>query len=83
VGEGVTIVAAIEAVALVAVVYLMLRHQRVSESAWTEERRELVNRIQAPERLPIAPQPTFEMPEFEPDEMHLVGTIGDVPEADG
>lgn len=90
-----TIIAAILAVALVVVVYLMLRHQRASDvaaatertelllsqadqaRAWTEERRELLTRIQRPEYVPVAPMPVFQAPESEPDEINLVGTIAE------
>lgn len=44
-----TIVAAIEAVTIVVVVFLMLRHQGAQERLWGEERRELLNRVQRPD----------------------------------
>jgi hypothetical protein len=42
---------------------------------WAEERRELLNRIQAPSFIPTAPQYQFEAPEREPDEYARVGSI--------
>ena len=43
---------------------------------WTSERRELLNRIQRPEWLPVASE-GFEMPEPEPDEFNMIGTISE------
>lgn len=43
--------------ALVAVVVLFLRRQREQEQAWTDERRELLTRIQRPEIVPIKRPP--------------------------
>jgi uncharacterized protein (DUF362 family) len=72
------IVASLEAVALVAIVVLMLRHQAASEVAWTAERRELLTRIQRPEHVPTAQTPAFEWPvDDESDEIELVGTIAE------
>lgn len=70
-----TVVACILAVALVAVVWLLLRHHSQLEQAWTTERRELLTRIQAPERIPMDSPVEFAVPEPEPDEMDKVGTI--------
>ena len=58
-----------------------LQHDRERQK-WTEERRELLNRIQAPEKsgFVAAPQ-VFEIPEPEPDEWDQVGTIVNDPEA--
>lgn len=39
-----------------------------------EERRELLNRIQAPDRIPL-PAMSFEIPELEDDDSAVVGTI--------
>jgi hypothetical protein len=41
---------------------------------WASERRELLNRIQRPEWLPVASE-GFVTPEPEPDEFNLVGVI--------
>ena len=70
-----TAVAAIEAVALLVIVWLFLRHQQISEEAWTVERRELLTRIQRPEIIPGPSLPRFEFEPEEPDELELVGTI--------
>jgi hypothetical protein len=43
-----------------------------------QERRQLADRIQAPDRLPVQPV-QFQMPVFEPDEIDMVGTIADDP----
>ena len=40
------------------------------------ERRELLNRVQRPEWLPV-PQEAFSTPEVEPDEFNLVGVISE------
>ena len=50
-------------------------HQERSE--WLVERRELTDRVQAPERLPSAQTADFVLPEFEPDEFNLVGVISE------
>lgn len=39
------------------------------------ERRELLERIQRPERIPLAEVPGFVLPEAEPDEYELVGSV--------
>lgn len=70
-----TIVACLLAAALVAVVWLLLLHHSGAEKAWTLERRELLTRIQAPERIPMDSPVEFAVPEPEPDEMDKVGTI--------
>lgn len=44
-------------------------------AAWTDERRELLNRIQHPEILPTAASAPFVVPEFEPDDIGQVGEI--------
>ena len=45
---------------------------------WASERSELLNRIQAPERLPAAQIADFDFPEPELDEFNLVGTIAEM-----
>lgn len=62
-------------VALVLVVGLMLRAQARERAAVAVERHELLNRIQAPDRLPVAPRPDFVLPEHEPDEWNQVGSV--------
>lgn len=69
------IVACLEAAALVAVVHLLLRHHTQSETAWTAERRELVSRIQAPDRIPIRETAEMVIPEREEDEWATVGRV--------
>lgn len=80
------VVCGVLAVALIAVVVVLTRsHQRVvdrltgahavAEEAWVQERRELINRVQAPEHIPRGSVQQFEMPEIEPDDSNLVGQI--------
>lgn len=78
------IVAAIEAAgllvlagALVAVVYMFIAAQAATDTAIADERRELLNRIQRPEQLPVAAMPAFVFPEPVEDEIGLVGTIAE------
>lgn len=50
--------------------------QHVKErEAWTEERRELLNRIQRPEVVQAGPVADFPTPDVEQDELGLVGSI--------
>ena len=72
-----TIVAAIEAAAIVAVVWLLIRAYLQAQAAWALERRELLNRVQRPEMIPASTVEPFEVPEPEPDFSHLVGTIAE------
>ena len=76
------IVSGILAVALVAVVHLLLRYHRQAESTWEKERRELLNRIQRPEVVPLPDVPGFVLPEPEEDFSALVGTIAEPEEAE-
>jgi hypothetical protein len=72
------ILASLEAAAIVAVVFLMLKHQTVQEQAWTAERRELLERIQRPDRIPTSTIDPFVFnTDTEPDEFGLVGTIAE------
>lgn len=71
-----TIVAALEAVALVAVVFLFLRYTRAREGEAARERRELADRIQRPDQLPAREAPEFvEPPPREDDQLSMVGKI--------
>lgn len=74
------VVAGLEAVALVAVVFLLLRHFAASERAWADERRELLNRVQRPDHIPLPSTEQFVFPEQEDDELNKVGTIAPPPE---
>ena len=49
-------------------------HQERAE--WLSERRELLNRVQRPEWLPVASQ-AFSAPEPELDEFNMVGVISE------
>lgn len=71
----VAVIAAILAVALVVVVRLFLRHQAALESAWADERRELLTRIQRPEMVPVPTGAPVVFPEQEDDDWGAVGTI--------
>lgn len=70
-----TVVACLEAVAIVVVVLLLLRHQGEEQARWAVERRELLNRIQRPDQIPVAPRPEFLTPDQEDDFAAEVGTI--------
>lgn len=59
-----------------------LDRQRV-EKAWTQERRELLERIQRPERPPVEPATPFDIPEQPQDEWNLVNTISYEPQPEG
>lgn len=54
-------VVVLQALLLVALVVLFLRHMRAQEEAWTDDRRELLNRIAQPTAIalkrPAAPTP--------------------------
>jgi len=52
---------------------------RQEREEWLSERRELLNRVQAPERLPSAQLADFASPEFEPDEFNMIGSIAEAP----
>ena len=67
------------AVALVAVVRILTVAHAASEREWAVQRRELLERIQRPERPPTVTGARFEVPEQEPDEWNLVGTISHDP----
>lgn len=61
--------------ALVLVVRLLLQRITTAETAVADERRELLNRIQRPDVLPIASSTPFVVPEQEPDDIGEVGEI--------
>ena len=53
-----------------------LDHQHTqAAAAWVTERRELLNRVQAPQFVPQGPVTEFVVPNLEPDEIDEVGTI--------
>lgn len=60
---------------LILFLYAQQRAHQQAEAAWTAERRELVTRIQAPERIPVDASAAFVVPEREPDEWNKVGTV--------
>jgi hypothetical protein len=71
-----TIVAVVEAVALVAVVLLFLHHIRALERACARERSQLADRIQRPDLLPVREATHFVEPAAkEDDELSMVGRI--------
>lgn len=53
--------------------YTMLSERR----EWASERSLLLNRVQAPDRLPLGQNADFVVPEVEPDEFDFVGVIHD------
>jgi hypothetical protein len=75
-----TVVAALALVALVAAIALFSRDRDRSEARWTLERRELLNRIQRPEMVPLPTAEGFVVPERLPDEWAQVGQIDIDPE---
>ena len=77
------IVACLEAVALVVLVVLFLHHIQSIQDQAAAERRELANRIQAPDRLPPLDVSLIPLPQDdELDEIDLVGTVME-PKTDG
>jgi hypothetical protein len=71
-----TVVAIVEAVALVAVVLAFLVYTRAREKDSILERRALADRIQRPELLPAREAPQFvEPPPRESDQLSMVGKI--------
>ena len=71
-----TVVAIVEAVALVAVVFGFLIYTRAREADQAKERRELADRIQRPEILPAREAPAFVEPApREDDQLSMVGKI--------
>lgn len=69
------LLACVEAVAIVATAFLCLRHISRLEDAWSDERRELLTRIQHPEIVPVKAADDYKIPEQIPDEWNLVGEI--------
>ena len=66
-------------ICLVLITRLLVEDQREAQAEWALERRELLNRIQHPEFVPTTPR-SLSLPEQEPDEWNLVGTIAPPPE---
>lgn len=76
---GVALVLAL--IALVVIVREILARHATEQASWTDERRELLNRIQRPEFLPVASPGNYVIPEPEPDEIGQVGEIMFDPDA--
>jgi len=76
------IAVALEAVTLVAIVTFLLRYHAKQAEAWTRERRELLNRVQRPEVIPVSAGDGFAVPDTAPDEINLVGQIDFDPDAE-
>jgi hypothetical protein len=71
-----TVVAVVEAVALVLVVIAFLHHLRSVEKRGAAERRQLADRIQRPDLLPAREAVVFaEAPPRKDDQMDMVGRI--------
>lgn len=49
--------------------------RRDAEAVWASERRELINRVQAPQFVPREPVIGFQVPEPEPDGIEEVGQV--------
>lgn len=65
----------VEAAVIVAAVFLCLRHISQLEASWADERRELLNRIQRPEIVPVKPTEGYVIPDQEPDGWNDIGEI--------
>lgn len=76
------VVAVIPSLALLVVIRSLGEAHRAAQKQWAEERRELLNRIQAPERSAfVSPDAaTYELPDETPDEFNLVGSLVNDPE---
>lgn len=77
-----TVLCGLLIVALVAVVWLLLRSQATERAEAAAQLQTMADRVQRPDRLPVAPRPSFVMPNPEPDESHLVGSISFEPRPD-
>lgn len=75
-----SLIAVILAASLVLTIGLFLRHIAGLERAWTAERRELLTRIQRPELVPLPRSGPVALPDPEPDERDLVGTVAFIPD---
>lgn len=62
-------------VATLIVLCLVVRAHEAAQAQWFLERRELLNRIQAPQHIPLTAPEDFVVPETEDDDSNLVGTI--------
>jgi hypothetical protein len=62
-------------VALLCVVVRLTQLAERRERAWSQERSELLNRIQRPELIPVKATPQKPRPVREPDGLHKVGRI--------
>lgn len=67
-------------VAFLVALWLQQEGHREAQAQWALERRELLNRIQKPEVLPMPSFGQFSAPEQPADEFNLVGTIRNDPE---
>ena len=77
---AVVLMAAVAACALLLAYKQQKAHQQAHVD-WALERRELINRIQHPEILPLGREPEpYEIPERQPDEWAKVGEITIDPE---
>jgi hypothetical protein len=65
------------AVLFAGTVYLLISSHREAQAQWVLERRELLNRIQAPQHIPLGSVSDFVVPEREEDGTELVGTIAE------
>jgi hypothetical protein len=66
-------------IALIAMLLIFVlaqdRQHAKQHEAWTAERRELLNRIQRPDHLPVASRPDFLVPDRAPDEWNDVNRV--------
>ena len=70
--------------ALVFLIIVLAREYTIAleRREWASERRELLNRIQRPEVLPVVSERDFVIPEVEPDEFDMIGSIQEAHVAD-
>jgi hypothetical protein len=68
-------IAVVWALFTITLLWVQGRNHSSAQEEWLEERRELLNRIQHPEVMPMAPVSDFKAPERPPDEWTKVGTI--------
>ena len=70
--------------ALVFLIIVLAREYTIAleRREWVSERRELLNRIQRPEVLPVVSERDFVIPEVEPDEFDMIGSIQEAHVAD-
>jgi hypothetical protein len=67
--------AIVTALAYVSTVAMFLRADQAKDARYAAERRELLTRIQHPERIPVDAAPPQDLPDREPDGWGDVGSV--------